>query len=56
MFPQMLMQRTSAILSAVMGGFGVFFAIYSSVSADVAAQAIILLGCACALSYFSQRQ
>jgi hypothetical protein len=52
----MFVQWTTAILAALMGGFGVFCAVYSSASPEVAAKAIILLGCACALSYFGQRQ
>jgi hypothetical protein len=39
----MFIQRTTAILAAVMGGFGVFFAVYSSASPEVAAKAIVLL-------------
>jgi hypothetical protein len=56
MLPSMLVQWTTAILAAVMGGFGVFYAVYSAASPEVAAKAIVLLGCACALNYFGQRQ
>jgi hypothetical protein len=45
----------TAILAAVMGGFGVFCAVYSSASHDVAAPAIILLSGAYALNYFCER-
>jgi multisubunit Na+/H+ antiporter MnhB subunit len=55
MLSSMFIQRTTAILAAVMGGFGVFFAVYSSASPEVAAKAIVLLGCAGALSYFGER-
>jgi CBS-domain-containing membrane protein len=50
-----LVQRVTAILSAVMGGAGVFCATYSFTSPDVAATAITLLSCACALHYFCRR-
>lgn len=56
MLSSMFIQWTTAILAAVMGGFGVFCAVQSSASPEVAVKSIILLGCACALSYFSQRQ
>jgi CBS-domain-containing membrane protein len=55
MLPSMLVQRTTATLSAVMGGAGVFCAAYSFTSPNVAAPAIILLSCACALHYFCRR-
>jgi hypothetical protein len=43
-----------AILAAVMGVFGVFHAVYSLMSPDVAAKAILLLGGAYVLSYSGQ--
>jgi hypothetical protein len=52
----MFIQWTTAILAAVMGGFGVFCTVYSSASPEVAAKAIMLLGSACALSYFGKRR
>jgi hypothetical protein len=55
MLPVMFIRRTTAILAAVMGGFGVFFAVYSAASPEAAAQAIMLLGCAGALSHFGER-
>lgn len=46
------MQRALSIVSALLGGFGVFCVIYSFSAPDIAAQALILLGAALALSYF----
>jgi hypothetical protein len=51
-----LMQRASSLIGAVLGGYGVFCVIYSSSSPEVAGQALILLGAALALSYFSRRR
>jgi uncharacterized membrane protein len=48
-------QRVAAILSAVIGAFGVFCAAYSVALPDVAALAIILFGCVGALNYLSHR-
>jgi hypothetical protein len=56
MLSSIFIQRTIAILAALMGGFGVYCAVYSAASPEVAAKAIILLGCAGALSYFGQPQ
>jgi multisubunit Na+/H+ antiporter MnhB subunit len=55
MLPAIFVQWVTAILAAVMGGFGVFCVVYSSASPDVAVKAIMLLGCACALNYFYRR-
>ena len=52
----MFTPQTTAILSAAMGGFGVFSAIDTFDSPVVAARAIILLVGALALSSFGQRQ
>jgi CBS-domain-containing membrane protein len=54
MLPSKFVPWATAILAAVMGGFGVFCAAYSFASPDVAGPAIILLGCACVLSYPAQ--
>jgi multisubunit Na+/H+ antiporter MnhB subunit len=54
MFQSAFIQRTSSLLSAAIGGYGVFCVVYSFSSPEVAAQALILLGSACALSYFGR--
>jgi hypothetical protein len=54
MFPSDLVPWIQAILAAVMGVFGVFHAVYSLMSPDVAAKAILLLGGAYVLSYSGQ--
>jgi hypothetical protein len=51
-----LMQRALALVSALLGGFGVFCVIYSFATPHIAAQALILLGAAMAVGYFSERQ
>jgi multisubunit Na+/H+ antiporter MnhB subunit len=56
MFQSYLVQRATALLSAVLGGCGVFCVLYSFSTPDVAAEALILLGAALAVSYFSTRQ
>src|SRR5271154_4294330 len=56
MLQAFLVQRASSLIAAVLGGFGVFCVIYSFAAPHVAAQALILLGAALAVSYFSQRQ
>jgi len=55
MVQSFLMQRALSLVSAVLGGTGVFCVIYSFTAPDIAAQALILLGAALALSYFSGR-
>jgi multisubunit Na+/H+ antiporter MnhB subunit len=55
MLQAFLMQRATTVLAAVLGGAGVFCVIYSFSAPDVAAQALILLGAALALSHFSAR-
>jgi hypothetical protein len=52
----MFVQWTTAILAATMGGFGVFCVVYSFAAPEVAAKAVMLLGCACTLSYFGERR
>ena len=49
------MRSALAIVSAMLGGFGVFCVIYSFTSPHIAAQALVLLGAALSLSYFSTR-
>jgi multisubunit Na+/H+ antiporter MnhB subunit len=56
MMQAFLMQRALALLAALLGGFGVFCVIYSFAAPDVAMQALILLGAALAVSYFSNRR
>ena len=56
MLQTLLVQRATALLSAVLGGFGVFCVLYSFSAPDIAAEALILLGAALAVSYFSTRQ
>jgi multisubunit Na+/H+ antiporter MnhB subunit len=55
MFDALLMQRAIALITALLGGFGVFCVIYSFAAPDIAGQALILLGAALAVSYFSNR-
>ena len=50
------MQRAVALVSAILGGYGVFCVIYSFSRPDLAAQALILLGTALALSYVSNNR
>jgi len=56
MLQAFLMQRALALVSALLGGFGVFCVIYSFSTPHVAAEALILLGAALAVSYFSMRR
>jgi multisubunit Na+/H+ antiporter MnhB subunit len=56
MLQAFLVQRATALLSALLGGFGVFCVLYSFTTPDIAAEALILLGAALALSYFSTRK
>lgn len=51
-----LMQRALSLVAAVLGGCGVFCVMYSFEAPHVAAQALILLGAALAVSYFSSRE
>jgi len=56
MLQAFLMQRAMAVLSALLGGLGVFCVIYSFSTPDIAAEALILLGAALAVSYFTARR
>jgi hypothetical protein len=47
------MQRALSLVCALLGGFGVFCVIYSFAAPDIAAQALVLLCAALAISYFS---
>ena len=51
-----MMQRALSLISALLGGFGVFCVIYSFATPHIAAQALILLGAAMAVSYFCERK
>jgi hypothetical protein len=53
MLQAFFMQRALSLIGAALGGFGVFCVIYSFTAAHIAAQALILLGAALAVSYFS---
>jgi hypothetical protein len=48
-----LMQRALSLVAAVLGGCGVFCVMYSFAAPHIAAQALILLGAALAISYFN---
>ena len=50
-----LMQHALSLISALLGGFGVFCVIYSFAEPQLAAQAVVLLGAALAISYFNTR-
>lgn len=50
-----LVQRAASLIAAALGGFGVFCVVYSFSAPDIAAEALILLGAALAVSYFSTR-
>jgi CBS-domain-containing membrane protein len=56
MLQAFLMRSAGAAISAMLGGFGVFCVIYSFTSPHIAAQALVLLGAALSLSYFSTRK
>jgi hypothetical protein len=55
MLHAVFVQRFLSLMSALLGGFGVFCVIYSFSTPHIAAQALILLGAALALSYFSPK-
>ena len=46
-------QRALSLVCALLGGFGVFCVLYSFSAPDIAARALILLGAALAISYFT---
>jgi len=53
MLQAFFMQRALSLVSALLGGFGVFCVIYSFSTPHIAAQALILLGAALAVGYFT---
>jgi hypothetical protein len=55
MLSTLLMRWASSLLSALLGGSGVFCVIYSFAVPSVAPDALILLGSALAITYFSDR-
>jgi hypothetical protein len=56
MLQAFLVGRTLSVLSALLGGFGVFCVLYSFAAPEIAAKALILLGAALTLGYFNTRQ
>jgi multisubunit Na+/H+ antiporter MnhB subunit len=56
MLQAFFMRRAMSMISAALGGFGVFCVVYSFSTPHIAAQALVLLGAALALSYFSGRE
>jgi hypothetical protein len=56
MLQAFFMQRALSLVCALLGGFGVFCVVYSFSEPQVAAQALILLGAALAVSYFTQER
>ena len=55
MFQTFLMRSAASVISAALGGFGVFCIIYSFSTPYLAAQGMILLGAALAVVYFTDR-
>jgi multisubunit Na+/H+ antiporter MnhB subunit len=55
MFQAFSMQSGLSFVSALLGGYGVFCVIYSFAAPDLALQALILLGAALGISYFTDR-
>jgi hypothetical protein len=53
MLQAFFMRRALSLVCALLGGFGVFCVVYSFSEPQVAAQALILLGAALAVSYFT---
>lgn len=53
MLQAFFVQRALSLVCALLGGFGVFCVLYSFSAPDIAAQALILLGLALVLSYFT---
>ena len=51
----LLMRSALAVLSALLGGFGVFCAIMSIDNLGISAYAVVCLGTAFAISYWSNR-
>ncbi|MBV8778517.1 MAG: hypothetical protein JO258_15075 [Alphaproteobacteria bacterium] len=56
MLQAFLMQRALALVTALVGGVGVFCVIYSFAAPEIAVQGLILLGAALAMSYFTERR
>jgi hypothetical protein len=56
MLQALFMQRALSLVCALLGGFGVFCVIYSFSTPRIAAQALILLGAALAVSYFTGKR
>lgn len=55
MFQAFLVRSAASVISAALGGFGVFCVIYSFGTPHLAAQGLILLGAALAVVYFTDR-
>jgi hypothetical protein len=53
MLQQFLMRTALSVMSATLGGFGIFCLAYSFSDPSLAAHALILLGTATAIVYFS---
>jgi hypothetical protein len=49
------MRSAASLLSASLGGFGVFCVIYSFAAPSMAVRALILLGSALAINFFTDR-
>jgi multisubunit Na+/H+ antiporter MnhB subunit len=55
MFQAFLMRSSLSLVSALLGGYGVFCVIYSFGAPDIALQALILLSAALSVLYFTDR-
>lgn len=55
MLQAFFMQRALSLVCALLGGFGVFCVIYSFSAPHIAAQALVLLGAALTVSYFTEQ-
>lgn len=56
MLQSFISQHALSLIAALLGGFGVFCVIYSFAAPELAAQALILLGAALAISYLGDRR
>jgi hypothetical protein len=56
MLQALFMRHALSIVCALLGGFGVFCVIYSFSTPHIAAQALILLSAALAVSYFTSER
>jgi hypothetical protein len=54
-FQAFLMRSAPLVISAVLGGFGIFCVIHSIYTPYLAAQGLILLGLALTIVYFTDR-